>query len=110
MPRYAQLRMWAKAHPWIDQELDRARRDRAESLRDKAVETAETATARDPVDAASLKVDTYKWAAGVDHEKYNPKTKVEASINTPTQIVVFTGIDRTQPRDVTQIPEEDRRG
>ena len=104
MPRYAQLRLWARQHPWIDKEFDQARRDRAETMRDKALTTAETAVAKDPGFAASLKIDTYKWAAGVDHEKYNPKTKVEATLNTPTQIVVFTGIDRTaQEREVRAV-------
>ena len=105
-PKYNVLRKWAHQHPWIDEHLNQARRDRAETLRDKAVQTAEEAESRDPIDKASLQVDTYKWAAGVDNEKYNPKTKVEATINTPTQIVVYTGIDRTEARDVTAIPKE----
>ena len=105
MPRYAQLRQWARTYTWIDEELDRARRDRAEALRDKALMEAENAVSKDPIDAHSLRVDTYKWGASVDHEKYNPKTKVEATVNTPTQIVVFTGIDRTpQVREVGEIP------
>lgn len=108
MPDYAQLRQWARLHPWIDQELDRARRDRAESLRDRAVGVAEDAvSSKDPVLADNLRVDTYKWAAGVDHERYNPKTKVEATLNTPTQIVVFTGIQRdVTPVETNTIPEE----
>lgn len=108
MPSYPTLRAWAKQHPWIDEHLNQARRDRAETLRDKAVFTAETSESKDPIDSAALKVDTYKWAAGVDNEKYNPKTKVEATISTPTQIVVYTGIDRSE-REVSgsNIPQGD---
>lgn len=106
MPKYAQLRQWARIHTWIDQELERARRDRAESLRDKALRVALDSVSKDPVDADKLKVDTLKWTAGVDHEKYNPKTKVEATVSTPTMIVVQTGIDRTPVREVQGIPQE----
>ena len=110
MPTYAQLRLWARTYPWIDVEFEKARRDRAETFRDKAVKEAEDAVSKDPIDGHALRVDTYKWSASMDHERYNPKTKVEATINTPTQIVVYTGIDRSQPREVTEIPVEDQRG
>lgn len=107
-PPYNTLRAWAKQHPWIDEHVDRARRDRAEVLRDRALSEAEEATSRDPIDAHSLRVDTYKWLAGVDHERYNPKTKIEATINTPTQIIIHTGINRDPIKDVTPgvTPEE----
>lgn len=99
-PSYAQLRLWARVHPWIDEELDRARRDRAETMRDNALEEALKARDKNDAPAQALKTETYKWAAGTDHEKYNPKTKVEATLNTPTQIIVHTGIQR----DVTPTP------
>lgn len=106
MPTYAQLRLWARSHPWIDEALNQARRDRAETMRDLALEAALEATDKNNAPAQALKTETYKWSASVDHEKYNPKTKVEATINTPTVIQVITGIDRTPVREVEEIPLE----
>lgn len=95
MPTYNTLMKWRRHHDYIDKALHEARVDRAEGLRDKAVEEAEQAQSRDPVAASALRVDTYKWAAGVDNPRYSPKAKVEATITAPTQIVVNTGIDRS---------------
>lgn len=106
MPTYSVLCQWRRHHPEIDASLSHARRDRAEFLRDEALLEAKQAEGRDPISGAQLRVDTYKWAAGVDDGKYSPKAKVEATINNPTQIVVYTGIDRAV-RDVTPaLPEE----
>lgn len=102
MPTYPTFCRWKRAHPWIEEQLESARRDRAEYLRDRAVEEALAADS-DNVGAQSLKHEAMKWAAGVDHGKYSPKAKVEATLNVPTQIIVSTGIDRTPPaeKDVT---------
>lgn len=97
MPSYQTLCRWRRAHPSIDEQLQIARRDRAEYLRDEALAEAKSAEGRDPISGSQLRVDTLKWAASVDHERYNPKTKVEATINAPTQILVYTGIDRETP-------------
>lgn len=94
-PPYPILRKWARIHPWIDEEFDRARRDRAEYFRDKVIDEAENSeSSKDPILASQLKTDVYKWAASVDHEKYNPRAKIEATVNTPTQIIISTGIVR----------------
>lgn len=103
-PSYTALCRWRRQHPHINDQLDNARRDRAEYLRDKALEEAAGAESRDPIGAHNLRVDTYKWAAGVDDSsKYGPKTKVQAEVTTPLQIVVSTGIVRDDKgeRDVT---------
>lgn len=102
MPTYQTLCRWRRAHPSIDEQLLIARRDRAEYLRDEALAEAQRAEGRDPISGSQLRVDTYKWAASVDHERYNPKTKVEATINAPTQILVYTGIDREAPVDMKE--------
>lgn len=75
-------------------------------MRDNALEEALKARDKNDAPAQALKTETYKWAAGTDHEKYNPKTKVEATLNTPTVIQVITGIDRTPVREVQEIPKE----
>lgn len=106
-PLYSTLRRWARSHPWIDEALAQARRDRAEYLRDQALAEAQQAEGKDPISGSQLRVDTYKWAAGVDDGKYSPKAKVEATINQPTQIVVMTGIDRTPlPAAIDVTPKE----
>lgn len=106
-PSYTAFCRWRRQHPWIDEQLTLARRDRAEYLRDKAVGEADKAEGRDPISGSQLRVDTYKWAASVDNEKYNPKAKVEATLVAPTQIIVHTGIDRGEPqKDVTPEPKQ----
>ena len=100
MPSYNVLCAWRRKHPYIDEALQRAREDRAEVHRDKALREAENAESRDPLGASALRVDTHKWAAGIDNSKYNPKSKIEATINNPTQIIISTGIDRTPIKDV----------
>jgi hypothetical protein len=107
MPKYATLAMWRRKHAWVAQALANAREDRAERMRDKAVIEAEKAQNPD-YDNDKLRVETYKWAAGVDDSKFSPRAKVEATINSPTQIIVVTGIDKaplpqeTNMRDVSQ--------
>lgn len=106
MPGYSVLCRWRRQEPWIEHALEQARRDRAEAMRDQALAEA-LAADEDNASAQRLKVDTLKWGASVDHERYNPKTKVEATINTPTVIQVVTGIDRTPvEKDVTPAIEE----
>lgn len=94
MPTYTTVCRWRRHHSWIDEALEQARRDRAEWHRDQALAEAEAASGRDPISGAQLRVDTHKWAAGVDHSRYSPKAKVEATITAPTQIIVHTGIPR----------------
>lgn len=106
MPSYNLLCRWKRHNPEIEEALNSARRDRAEFHRDAAMEEARLAQSRDPLGAAQLRVDAHKWAASVDHEKYNPKTKVEATISAPTQIVVYTGIDRAPEREVKDASKE----
>jgi hypothetical protein len=94
MPPYHVVSRWRRDSGEFKEMMEMARVDRAEMLRDKAMEEAEQA---DETDVASrkLKHDAYKWAAGVDdHARYSPKAKVEGTINLPTQIVISTGISR----------------
>lgn len=108
-PSYNTLAKWRRKHDWVSTALHEARTDRAEYLRDKAVQEAENAeNPKDSIDGTKLRVDTYKWAAGVDDSKFSPRSKVEATINAPTQLIIVTGIDRkedppeTLARDVSQ--------
>lgn len=95
MPTYATVCRWRRKHPWVAEALKEARIDRAERMRDLAVETAEQSeNPEDTIDADKLKVDTYKWAAGVDDSRFSPKSKVDATLSLPQQLVIITGIDR----------------
>lgn len=105
LPTYAMFSRWRRAYPYIDEHMEKARRDRAEAMRDRAIEAAESAD-EDNVAAQSLKHNAYKWAAGVDDARFSPKAKVEATLTVPTQIIVHTGIDRSPEREVHGAPEE----
>lgn len=94
MPSYNLFCKWKRIHPHINEQLDNARRDRAEFFRDKLLEEADAAESDDPINAHRLRVEAYKWAAGVDDGKYSPRAKIEATINHPTRIIVHTGINR----------------
>lgn len=96
MPSYATLCRWRRIHPWIDERLHEARIDRAERLRDEAMELIEGTIDKDEVAAVTLKHKAKVWAAGVDDpNRYSPKAKIEATVNNPTQILVYTGIGAT---------------
>lgn len=99
MPTYATLCRWRRIFPEVDQMLDRARKDRAEYLRDKLMEEAMGAD-EDTVAVAKLRVDTLKWAAGKDdpnkYEAKPDKTQVNVA---PSVIIVQTGIDRGAVND-----------
>ncbi len=104
MPSYNTLSRWRRKHQWVAEALNNARIDRAELMRDKAVSTAEKAENPD-FDGDKLRVETYKWAAGVDDSKFSPRAKVEANITVPTQLVIVTGIERG-PVDTPAVPPE----
>lgn len=102
-PSYAQFCAWRRAHPHIQKQLEEAYRDRAETLREKVLDEADRAE-ESTINESRVRIDAFKWVAGVDNPRFSPKAKVEATINTPTQIIVHTGIDRSPLVDA-QIPE-----
>ena len=106
-PSYTTFCRWRREHSWIDEALEKARKDRGERYRDEALATAKAAVStKDPLGASHLKVETLKWAAAIDQpERFSPRAKFEANISVPTQINVITGIDRT-PVDVPPKKEE----
>lgn len=95
MPKYSQLVRWMRVYPWIKEAIEEARVARAEYHRDRVMEEAEYAeSSKDPIEAAKVKIEANKWAAGVDDARYKGNAKIEANISVPTQIVVQTGISR----------------
>lgn len=117
MPAYSTLCRWKRQHPEIEDILEMARRDRAEYLRDEALEKADEASDKNDTPAAALKYEARKWAAGVDHAgRYGTKNKVDVAL-AATMLVVDTGIRRDERpveelhgKDITQTtaPEPSR--
>jgi hypothetical protein len=94
-PPHAQFARWKREHPYILSQLEEAKKDRAEFMRDKALQEADAAQESE-IGAHKLRVETFKWAAGVDDQtKYSPRAKVDAVSVQPIQIVISTGIDRS---------------
>jgi len=98
-PSYVTLCKWKRAHPWIDDALEKAKVDRADFYRDQVMKEAyEAESMKDPIHATNVRIDAYKWASAIDNPaKYSPRAKMEATINMPTQIIVDTGIVREAP-------------
>ena len=92
-PTYAEFCRWKRQDPEIKKQLEEARRDRAEFLRDKIVDFAENLSERDG-DEIKTKIDTYKYLASVDDKQKFGNQKGEAQVVQPIQIVVNTGIQR----------------
>lgn len=94
VPSYSVVSQWRRHNQWVRTAIEQARADRAEKLVEKILEEAEAAEGKDPIDGARVRIDAYKYVAGLDNSRYSPKAKVEANINVPTQIIISTGIDR----------------
>lgn len=91
MPAYPQLCNWRRNIPGVEEKIAQSREDRGEYLRDMAMEEMDSVD-EDNVAAVTAKHKALVWAAGVDNGRFSPKAKVEATFNTPTQILVYTGI------------------
>ena len=104
MPNYSVISRWRREREEFNEALVQARQDRAEILKEEALQEALDLADNPPVDqevaAAKLKVDTIKWVAGVDHpDRFGSKKEAGISVGTAV-IMVDTGIKREPPRDV----------
>jgi hypothetical protein len=93
-PSYQEFCMWRKSNSWIHEALEQARLDRAEALRDEALQIADSACDKNDTPAKQLMVETRKWASGIDSPRYKTASKIDVGVSVPTQIIVHTGIDR----------------
>lgn len=75
-------------------EFDAARRDRAEVMRDKAVEIAEQGMINEEdAPGERIRADIYKWAASVDNpDRYGKQTKIVGDASRPVVFQVITGV------------------
>jgi hypothetical protein len=92
-PTYATLCRWKKQVEGIQEQLDQARRDRAEMMRDEAWQIAKDAKEHN-VDSSKLKVQTAQWLASTDNKERFGSAKAQVELNQPLQIIVNTGIVR----------------
>jgi hypothetical protein len=92
-PNYATLCRWKKQVEGIQEQLDQARRDRAEMMRDEAWQIAKDAKESN-VDSSKLKVQTAQWLASTDNKERFGNAKAQVELNQPLQIIVQTGIVR----------------
>lgn len=92
-PNYATLCRWKKQVPDIQKQIDQARADRAEMMRDQAWQIAKDSKESN-VDSSKLKVQTAQWLAQTDNKEKFGNAKAQVELNQPLQIIVNTGIVR----------------
>lgn len=93
---YSLVCRWKRQHPEFAKLLAEAKQDRAEALRDEALEIVDNASEdSDALTKARLRADTRKWAAGADNPtEYSGKAKVESVGVGNVTVVISTGISR----------------
>lgn len=105
IPPYTIVASWRKKNSSFDEMIKQAFIDRSEWHRDRALKLAEEAD-EDDVQSSKLKVDTHKWAAGVDNSnRFGTKTKVEGEVK-HSHFMIDTGIRR--PEDSGYLRDETR--
>ena len=94
LPPYGILARWRREHPEFEEKLREAYGARAETYHAEALEQA-FAAHEDDVQSRKLKVETCKWAAGVDNpERFGARTKLVGDANAPLSLILDTGIRR----------------
>lgn len=108
-PRWAIYR-WLNSQPGFKAKYEMAKKTRAETFADTAVDIALQTKSDEDVKAAKLQIDTLKWAAGVGNpSEYNPRPKEEKQANI---FVINTGIQREESKPIEvahrKLDDEDR--
>ncbi len=95
IPSYGIISRWRRENTKFDEALKLAQEERAELFHDKAIKVAEESKDKNEVANDTLKVNTYKWAAGVGNpDRFGNKTKLVGDKNAPLAFVLDTGIRR----------------
>lgn len=88
---------WKQTHREFRENLKEALANRAHTLRDKMIDTANEAADSSDVPVAKLKIDTYKWAAEKDNPTdFGPVTRQDQLPTQPITIMIDTGINRSE--------------
>ena len=101
-PNYSEFCRWKRLYPEIEAQLNQARADRAEQMRDEIYEKMVNVD-EDNIDSTKVKIEALKYLAGTDNkQRYgNDKTVVQAAA--PVQIIISTGIVREhQPKIIEE--------
>lgn len=107
MPKRQKIHEWLALHKEFKVQYDEAKKLRAECYADKAIHEAESCTDPKEVPVHKLRIDTYKWAAGVGNpNEYHPRPKEE---NQGTIFVINTGIRRDEKPviDIEKVTNEE---
>ncbi len=99
MPPYNTIFKWMRTYPIFGSRMREARNMRAFHFENKALEEAEGLkdVTSEQIQAAKVKIDTFKWAAEVNNrEVFGKSTKITGDANAPLSIVVDTGIHRDE--------------
>jgi len=93
---------WKRKQPDFRKQLIAAKEDRAEYFHDELIDEARSITHKSEAPVAKVKIDALKWAA----ERGNPKEygviKEEQKAPGPLQIIIDTGIRRTEKEVISE--------
>ncbi len=88
------INKWRREFPEFNKALIMASQDRAESLKDEALDIAR-ATTSDTLGPDKLKVDTLMKTAAVDNpDRFATRQKVDTNVTATTTFIISTGINR----------------
>lgn len=106
------IRRWRIEHPEFEEQIQLAKKDRAEYFQEKVLDSVKDISDKDDAAVARVQVDAYKWAASVDDpDVFGTKTKISGDPSAPLTLLVDTGITRAPTqfipaRDVTPQSQE----
>lgn len=93
-PTYSEFCRWKKMEPGIKNQVDEARADRAEQMRDQIYAEMQGLD-EDNIDSSKARIDALKYLAGTDDKQKYGSAKSEVVAAAPVQIIISTGINRS---------------
>lgn len=89
------IKLWTRTNRKFYEEMQQARRERAEYFHDQIIEIANGITKKSEVAVAKTKLSAFKWAAEKGNpEQYGQKQIHEGNPDKPITILIDTGIRR----------------
>lgn len=98
MPSMGTINRWRADNPEFNQAIEHAKEMRAEAIYEKIIDATDGMVGihKDDVPAVKLKIDTLKWSAAVGRpDSFGATIKHKGDANAPLQILVNTGIERS---------------
>lgn len=106
-PSYGTILRWLHTHDEFRTEFEKARTLRAINFEEKAIEAAEEPVNKDDVPQATLKVNTYKWAAETNGpERYGKKMTVQGDSTKPVVFQVISGVPENKYIKAVELDEQ----